>query len=392
MSVLTPSIISELDAKDIVQTILSISLVTYMLFRSKIINRADVIEEGSFDSEYKRGKRLGAGAFSIVIDATKKGTTNSYAVKSMDKSKMTKQDSIALQDEIQILNELRHNNIIRLYNIYSEAKHFFLVTEKMNGGELFDRIVAKTFYSEKEARDVVKILFEAIDYCHDNQVAHRDLKPENLLLLSKDDDSQLKIADFGFAKKAPSENCLTTMCGTPGYVSPEVLSDVAYGTKSDMWSLGVIIYILLGGYPPFTHDNNRMLFHMIRKGQFEFHEDYWGNISDDAKDLIKCLLTVDPSKRISANDALKHKWIVQDGNVLKDSVVNLSELRVFNAKRKFKAAAKAVIAINRASSVFGDIEPVKMTHRNPKFKTVANAVIAVHKMSSLGVDFKQNLE
>ena len=209
-------------------------------------------------------------------------------------------------------------------------------------------IVSKSYYNEKEARDVCEILFKSIGYIHERSIAHRDLKPENLLLLSEDDDSQVKIADFGFAKKCLSPNSLTTQCGTPGYVAPEILEGVAYDTKSDMWSLGVIIYILLGGYPPFIEQNQRELFRKIRRGQYEFHEEYWGSVSADAKDLISKLLTVDPAKRLSAEEALKHKWMVQDGAILAaaDLGTNLTELRKYNAKRKFKAAVNAVSDIH----------------------------------------------
>ena len=262
----------------------------------------------------------------------------------MTKSKLTKEDEIALKDEIIVLRELQHQHIIRLYDVFEEKSFWYLVTEKMTGGELFDRIVSKSFYNEKEARDVCKILFEAIGYCHTHSVAHRDLKPENLLLRSEDNDSEIKIADFGFAKKVLTPNSLTTQCGTPGYVAPEILEGVAYDTKSDMWSLGVIVYILLGGYPPFIEQNQRELFRKIRKGQYEFHEEYWGSVSPDAKDFISSLLTVQPTKRLSAEEALKHKWMTQDDSVLagQDLGTNLTELRKYNAKRKFKAAVNAV--------------------------------------------------
>lgn len=316
----------------------------------------------TFDSEYKRGKQLGEGAFSVVIEATKKGTDESFAVKVVTKSKLTKEDEIALKDEIAVLKELQHKHIIRLYDVFEEQSFWYLVTEKMMGGELFDRIVSKSFYNEKEARDVCKILFEAIGYCHSHSVAHRDLKPENLLLRAEDNDSEIKIADFGFAKKVLTPNSLTTQCGTPGYVAPEILEGTPYDTKSDMWSLGVIVYILLGGYPPFIEQNQRELFRKIRKGQYEFHEEYWGSVSADAKDLISSLLTVAPSKRLSAAEALRHKWMMQDASVLagQDLGTNLSELRKYNAKRKFKAAV--------------------------------NAVILANKVTSLGANFKENLE
>jgi calcium/calmodulin-dependent protein kinase I len=219
-------------------------------------------------------------------------------------------------------------------------------------------IVSKSYYNEKEARDVCKILFESIGYCHARSIAHRDLKPENLLLLSEDDDSLVKIADFGFAKKCLTPNSLTTQCGTPGYVAPEILEGVAYDTKSDMWSLGVIIYIILGGYPPFIEQNQRELFRKIRRGQYEFHEEYWGSVSADAKDLISKLLMVDPAKRLSCEEALQHKWMMQDASVLAaaDLGTNLSELRKYNAKRKFKAAVQAVIIANKMTSLGADFK------------------------------------
>jgi serine/threonine protein kinase len=221
--------------------------------------------------------------------------------------------------------------------------------EQMRGGELFDRIVAKAYYNEKEARDTCKILLQAVGYMHQNHVAHRDLKPENLLLLSKDDDSAVKIADFGFAKKVYEESSLTTQCGTPGYVAPEILEGTPYDQRADMWSVGVILYILLGGYPPFIESTQRDLFRKIRRGEYEFHEEYWGTVSSEAKDLISSLLTVDPKARLDADEALENGWIMGDDASLekKGLGVNLTELRKFNAKRKFKAAVSTIMAINK---------------------------------------------
>lgn len=170
---------------------------------------------------------------------------------------------------------------------------------------------------------------------------------------SEHNDSDIKIADFGFAKKVKVPNSLTTQCGTPGYVAPEILEGVPYDQKADMWSLGVIVYILLGGYPPFIEQNQRDLFRKIRKGQYEFHEEYWGQVSSDAKDLISSLLTVSPARRLSADEALRNKWISSDGAALaaKDLQKNLNEFKRFNAKRKFKGAVKAVIASNKITSL-----------------------------------------
>jgi calcium/calmodulin-dependent protein kinase I len=266
---------------------------------------------------------------------------------------LSEEDEAALLDEVDILKEMNHVHIIRLYDFFTEPSTYYLVMEQMSGGELFDRIVAKAYYNEKEARDTCKILLEAVGYMHQNHVAHRDLKPENLLLLSKDDDSAVKIADFGFAKKVHEENSLTTQCGTPGYVAPEILEGTPYDQRADMWSVGVILYILLGGYPPFIESTQRDLFRKIRRGEYEFHEEYWGTVSAEAKELISSLLTVKASNRLDAEQALQNSWIRGDDASLakKGLDKNLKEFKKFNAKRKFKAAVSTIMAVNKLNSL-----------------------------------------
>lgn len=180
----------------------------------------------------------------------------------------------------------------------------------------------------------------------------------HFLLQSENDDSDIKIADFGFAKKVKSPNSLTTQCGTPGYVAPEILEGRSYDSQADMWSLGVIVYILLGGYPPFIEQNQRELFRKIRKGQYEFHDEYWGQVSDDAKNLISKLLTVDPTTRYTAKSALSNGWISADDSKLaaQDLGVNLQQFKKFNAKRKFKAAVSTVVAANKLVSLGNDFK------------------------------------
>lgn len=321
--------------------------------RKKKKNTSEQPQAKSFHNTFKVGKQLGEGAFSKVYEVKAIKTNQVYAVKDVLKAKLTREDDLALRDEIGILRAFTHPNIIRLYDVFDEPEHYYLVTEVMRGGELFDRIVNKTFYNEKEARDVCRILFEALGYCHRNNVAHRDLKPENLLLMSRSNDRDIKIADFGFAKRVSSEQCLLTQCGTPGYVAPEILHGVAYGTKADMWSLGVITYILLGGYPPFIEQNQRELFKKIKKGQYEFHPEYWGGISSGAKDLISKLLTVHPNKRISANDALRSSWVLGGDSQLEgfDLGNNLEQFRKFNAKRKLRQAVLTLMATNKMTSL-----------------------------------------
>jgi len=312
-------------------------------------------QDGSkkFNDVYRLGETLGKGAFSVVREGTHKKSGSSFAVKIVMKSQLTPEDETALKDEINILQDMEQPHIIRLYAVYDESSYFYLITERMLGGELFDRIVSKCYYNEKEARDVCAILFGAMNHIHQKSVAHRDLKPENLLLMSENSDSDIKIADFGFAKRAISSTCLRTQCGTPGYVAPEILEGVPYGTQADMWSLGVIAFILLGGYPPFIEENQRDLFRKIRKGQYEFHEEYWGGVSSEAKGLIASLLTVNPEKRLTAESALNHEWMKSDDTYLagKDLGVNLAEFKKFNARRKFKSAVKCVIMINKLNSL-----------------------------------------
>mmetsp|Transcript_8397 Transcript_8397/g.12399 ORF Transcript_8397/g.12399 Transcript_8397/m.12399 type:complete len:332 (-) Transcript_8397:155-1150(-) len=308
---------------------------------------------GSFKGAYILGKKLGEGAFSEVKEVTSRRTKTSYAAKIVTKNKLTREDELALKDEISILKAMNHEHIINLYEVFDEKEYYFLVTELMLGGELFDRIVTKAFYNEKEARDVCKILFTALAHCHERDVAHRDLKPENLLLVSKTNDKNIKIADFGFAKKVSSNKCLLTQCGTPGYVAPEILHGVPYGTMADMWSLGVITYILLGGYPPFIEQNQRELFKKIKRGQYEFHVEYWGTISKGAKDLIAGMLTVNPDERLTADKCLNVPWITGDDSDLagKDLGVNLDKFRRYNAKRKVRQAVLTLMATNKMSSL-----------------------------------------
>mmetsp|Transcript_23097 Transcript_23097/g.35174 ORF Transcript_23097/g.35174 Transcript_23097/m.35174 type:complete len:356 (+) Transcript_23097:197-1264(+) len=305
-----------------------------------------------FGELYSLSRVLGTGAFSTVRSGThKRSPTKEYAVKCVERRKLKEEDVAALKDEVRILTALRGcAHIIRLYDFFEEPDSFYLVMETMYGGELFDRIVQKSYYNEKEARATCTILLEAIAYCHDRRVAHRDLKPENLLLRSETEDSSIKIADFGFAKVVKAPQSLKTQCGTPGYVAPEILTGTPYDESADMWSVGVILYILLGGYPPFIDDNQRKLFRKIRKGQYEFHEEYWGPVSDDAKNLISNLLCVRAERRLTAREALQCNWIAlaSDASLEKNDMMgNLIAMRRFNGKRKFRAAVKSVIAVNK---------------------------------------------
>ncbi|KAE8882913.1 hypothetical protein PF005_g4296 [Phytophthora fragariae] len=308
-----------------------------------------------FADEYALGKELGAGTFSVVREATHKASGRRFAIKCIKRAQLSADDLQALVAEVKILREMQHPHIVKLYDVFQEDTYFFLVTEFMPGGELFERIVKKNFYSEREARDLVKVLLETIAFCHDADVVHRDLKPENLLLSSQEDDADIKLADFGFAKKAAIQNGdaagLSTACGTPGYVAPEILMAKPYGKEVDIWSIGVITYILLCGYPPFHHDNQGVLFRLIKAGRYEFDSPYWDDVSPEAKDLISKMLVLKPTERWTARQLLEHPWIA--GDAAKDVQLStaLQELRKFNARRKFRAAVstvKATISLTKA--------------------------------------------
>jgi len=257
---------------------------------------------------YLVGDELGRGAFSVVKKCVHKETGETFAVKVINK-KNVQQDLHRLAIEMQVLKTVDHPNIIQLKEVFETEEMLYIVTEIVSGGELFDRIVSKGSYSERDAALLVRKFIEALDYLHDRNIVHRDLKPENLLLKSPSNDTEVKLADFGLSKIMGNEIMMQTACGTPGYVAPEILQAKGYGREVDMWSVGVITYILLCGFPPFYNDNVPLLFEAIMKADFDYPADYWDHISDDAIDFIDNLLVADPNQRMTAKQALKHTWL-----------------------------------------------------------------------------------
>ena len=333
-----------------------------------------------FQNDYSLGNDLGSGSFSVVKKATSRANPSlSVAVKCIKRSNLPPDEIDALRDEVSILRECNHPHIIHMHAFYEEQNHFYLVMEVMDGGELFDRIVQKSYYNEKEARDVVKILLEAINYLHVRNIVHRDLKPENLLLANVHNDSDIRLADFGFAKRVVRP--LATQCGTPGYVAPEILTGETYGLGVDMWSIGVITYILLGGYPPFHDENQAALYKKIKSADFVFHPEYWDPVSAEAKDLITSMLTVDRSKRITATAALAHPWIsgmTDEELQAHDLNGTLDEIKKFNARRKLKGTIKAVMAATKMKLMLQSLTQAS--------KTIAkeNELIAAATAASTG--------
>lgn len=271
----------------------------------------DSLSGEPFEKFYEIGEELGEGGYAFVYRCHHKRTKKIYAVKEVIISKMESGGESTLKDEIAALKLLRGGaHIIRLYDVFYEADHCFMIMEEMRGGDLLSRICDKEVYTEREARGVCKILFEAVLYCHQKRVAHRDIKPENLLMVEADDDTSIKLADFGFAKRVVGDLSLSTLCGTAQYVAPEILDFQVegYDERCDMWSVGVVTYILLGGYAPFEGDPDELAKFIIR-GEYEFHDKYWADISESAKDMIHNMLQVDPMERLTAIEALSCEWM-----------------------------------------------------------------------------------
>lgn len=259
-------------------------------------------------------------------------------------------DDAAIYDEVAILASLNHPHIVPLIDFFDEKDCYFLVMELMSGGDLFDRIGKKKSYSEADARDLIVKMLKAVGYCHAAKIAHCDMKPKNLLLMSEDNDSYIKLADFGFAARCHDPKSLTKQCGTPFFVSPEILMRKPYDQQSDMWSVGCIVFLLLSGNLPFMGRSQKELFRKIVAGKYEFQADDWDDISEEAKDLVKKLLVLDPDHRVTAMDALRHPWLKTSRDQLDQSQLQgtAQRLKTFNARMKLRSA---MIAVDWVSSL-----------------------------------------
>jgi calcium/calmodulin-dependent protein kinase I len=242
---------------------------------------------------------------------------------------------------------LKHANIVQLLDVFEDKTFKYLVMELVTGGELFDRIVEKGSYTERDASHLIRQVLEAVDYMHDKGIVHRDLKPENLLYYSAAEDSKIMISDFGLSKTEES-GAMATACGTPGYVAPEVLAQQPYDKEVDVWSIGVIAYILLCGYPPFYDENDSELFRQILKAEYEFDSPYWDDISESAKDFIRNLMCKDVKKRFTCKQALAHSWISGNAASSKDIHASVSaQMKKNFAKSRWKQAYNATAVIRQ---------------------------------------------
>mmetsp|Transcript_104625 Transcript_104625/g.272323 ORF Transcript_104625/g.272323 Transcript_104625/m.272323 type:complete len:495 (+) Transcript_104625:75-1559(+) len=291
-------------------------------------------------------KKLGEGSYGSVSKAKNKASGAIRACKSISKAQMKNVDRF--KQEIAIMKMMDHPNIIKLYESFEDHRNIYLVMELSNGGELFDKIIESGHFNEVQAAILMQQIVRAIYYMHENHVVHRDLKPENFLFMTKEpiEKNLLKIIDFGLSCKFEAGQMLTTKAGTPYYVAPQVLAG-KYDQLSDLWSIGVIMYVMLCGYPPFFGESDAEVLSKVRLGNFSFNAADWKNISEDAKNLIRMLLKMNPRDRYTAEQALNHEWIKNKA----PKAVNVSlqsnfvdNLRGFRSQNKLKKAALHIIA------------------------------------------------
>jgi len=291
-------------------------------------------------------KKLGEGSYGAVFKAKNKHTQAVRAVKTISKTQMKNIERF--KQEIAIMKMMDHPNIIKLYESFEDHRNIYLVMELSNGGELFDKIIESGHFNEVQAAILMQQIVRAIYYMHENHVVHRDLKPENFLFMTKEpiEKNLLKIIDFGLSCKYEAGQVLTTKAGTPYYVAPQVLAG-KYDQLSDLWSIGVIMYVMLCGYPPFFGETDAEVLSKVRLGNFSFNAADWKNISEDAKNLIRMLLKMNPRDRYTAEQALNHAWIKDKAPAAKGVSLQtnfVDNLRGFRSQNKLKKAALHIIA------------------------------------------------
>ncbi|XP_016313212.1 calcium/calmodulin-dependent protein kinase type II subunit gamma isoform X14 [Sinocyclocheilus anshuiensis] len=340
---------------------------------------ATIVTSTRFTDEYQLYEELGKGAFSVVRRCVKKSTGQEYAAKIINTKKLSARDHQKLEREARICRLLKHPNIVRLHDSISEEGFHYLVFDLVTGGELFEDIVAREYYSEADASHCINQILESVSHIHQHDIVHRDLKPENLLLASKMKGAAVKLADFGLAIEVQGDQqAWFGFAGTPGYLSPEVLRKDPYGKPVDIWACGVILYILLVGYPPFWDEDQHKLYQQIKAGAYDFPSPEWDTVTAEAKNLINQMLTINPAKRITADQALKHPWVCQRSTVA--SMMHRQEtvecLRKFNARRKLKGAILTTMLVSRNFSV-------GRQHTSPATPTTSTAALAQEACKSL---------
>ncbi|XP_049402257.1 calcium-dependent protein kinase 20-like [Solanum stenotomum] len=304
---------------------------------------------GNLKDIYTLGRKLGQGQFGTTFLCVDKAQQKEFACKSIAKRKLTTEEDVEdVRREIQIMHHLAgHPSVVQIVGAYEDAVAVHVVMELCAGGELFDRIIKRGHYSEKKAAELARVIVGVVEACHSLGVMHRDLKPENFLFVNEKEESSLKTIDFGLSVFFRPGETFTDVVGSPYYVAPEVLRK-RYGPECDIWSAGVIIYILLSGVPPFWDETEQGIFEQIVKGELDLVSEPWPAISESAKDLVRKMLVRDPKKRLTAHEVLCHPW-VRVGGVAPDKPLDsavLSRLNQFSAMNKLKKIAIRVIAEN----------------------------------------------
>lgn len=332
--------------------------------------------------QYRTGKTLGSGTYAIVKEAVHIKTGKYYACKVINKKLMEGREHM-VRNEIAVLKRVTsgYRNIVTLQDYFETAHNLYLVFDLCTGGELFDRICAKGQYFEADAANLVRTIMRAVEYIHSCGVVHRDLKPENLLFRTKAEDADIMIADFGLSRIMEEEKfqLLHEVCGTPGYMAPEIFRKIGHGKPVDIWAMGVITYFLLCGYTPFDRDTQREEMEAICKGDYKFEpEEYWAAVSPTAREFVSLCLTIDPANRPTATEALGHRWLASDEpHFVPDSMGAPTDLlpnvrKGFDAKKTFRKAVLGVMAGQRFSGIAATHD--RRAHMSPEQRKLAKDV------------------
>ncbi|KAJ4772397.1 Calcium-dependent protein kinase [Rhynchospora pubera] len=317
-----------------------------------------------FSSRYSLGQELGRGEFGVTRLCTDNQTGEIYACKAISKRRLrTEADYAEVRREVDIMRRVARGGVeervVRLKEAMEDYEFVYLIMELCEGGELFDRIVARGHYSERAAANVFRTIVEVVQLCHEQGVIHRDLKPENFLFANTSEDSPLKAIDFGLSVFFKPGQQFTEVVGSPYYMAPEVLKR-CYGPEVDVWSAGVILYILLCGVPPFWAENDEGIAQAIIRGKYTLEREPWPRVSENAKDLVQKMLDPNPYRRLTAKEVLEHPWL-KNANLAPNISLGeevRSRLKQFSAMNKFKKKALRVVASHLPSEQVNDIKQI----------------------------------